>query len=1365
MSGCFLFLFLIAPLTLLCLDPAKEISQYSVKVWNMETGLPANSVYAICQTRQGYIWLGTQDGLVRFDGEDFEWFSRQRVPRLPDDTIRALYEDSKGNLWIGTVSGGLTCCKNGVFSTYPVSQHKTLYKISAINEDREGNLWIGSFSDGLTCLKNGRFSNYTTTEGLPHNLVSAIYKDSRGDLWATTTAGIVKISEPGKFLVYPSRQVIPSPRPISLVVSLYEADSGALWIGTVGHYLFRSKNGTPTAYGARQGLPHPTITCLYRDRHKSLWIGSDGGGLARLSKGTLSSLSPGVGLADGFIQAIYEDREGSLWVGTLDGGLHQFRDSLFTAITTGEGLVHNYSQCVYRSQDGDLWIGSQGGLNRLTKGTVSGQWTTHQGLLHDSVACLLEDPPKTLWIGTWGGLHRLEGERLTAVTPKQGLSDRRITCIERDRQGNIWIGTANGLNRLDRHTGKWTAFTTAQGLSGSTIKTIFSDSRGNLWVGTDRGLDCFKHGLKSPQQPAVEPGSHAFGCAHEDSEGVLWFGSEDGLLRVMPREKEAGWDTYTYDVHCGLVENYVYAILEDDSGCLWLGGRNGISRVSKKELDGVFGGTIERVVPEVYDESDGMKSRWCTAAGCQTRDGRFWFPTAVGTAIIDPHRLKQAQPAPPIVIQEFTADGASVHIEDGTPGKRQLELGPGIKRLTFYYQALSFTTPHKIGYRIRLAGYDREWLDMGNVRSTTYTGLSPGPYTFSVTAAHPGGPWSRQGEETSLSFYLRPYFFQTTWFYLLAVLFVLAAAFFVHRFRVRQLKAGERELKVRIKQATRDIEAQKRQLEDQTVQLTEQSEKLREMDRIKSRFFANISHQFRTPLTLIMGPLEQLLTDIPDPGQKKRLNLVLRNAQRLLALINQLLDLAKFESGKVKLQARRQDVIPLLRGMVGNFEPLADHREVALAFQSQEPDISLYLDARKLEDIVGNLLVNAVKFTPAGGSITVSARQCPPEAEAFPAGFLEIAVADTGPGIPPEQLAHIFDRFYHAPGPYEHRQQGSGIGLALVKELVQLHHGTIDVFSREGTGTEFIIRLPLGHRHLTPDEIVDSTAPLAGDAPTAGIPAFDTAMAGEEGTPTANGDLKPEPAEKEIILVVEDSADVRAYIRESLEPLYRVVEAQDGGEGLQKARAIIPDLIISDILMPGLDGYELCQTLKKDIQTSHIPVILLTAKASEESIIQGLETGADDYITKPFNTAILTARIKNLIDLRRQLQLHIDREMRLQPANISVSAIDREFLKELRDVIHKNLADPDFNVEQLAKRLYMDRSTVYRKILALTGESPTEFISSCRLKRGAELLKQKAGSVLEIAFQVGFSSANYFTKCFKKKFHQLPSTYQTSEAD
>ena len=583
-------------------------------------------------------------------------------------------------------------------------------------------------------------------------------------------------------------------------------------------------------------------------------------------------------------------------------------------------------------------------------------------------------------------------------------------------------------------------------------------------------------------------------------------------------------------------------------------------------------------------------------------------------------------------------------------------------------------------------------------------------------------------------------------------------------YRARQLKEREKDLTQKVA--------------DRTRKLAEQTEKLKELDQAKSRFFANISHEFRTPLTLIMGPVEQMIASCPEdePRRKKKYTLIHRNAERLLRLINQLLELSKLDSGKMKLQAAKTDIIAFTKGITSSFLLLTDQKELELEFHveygnnTEDEELFLWFDPHKMEVVLSNLLVNAFKFTPPGGSITITLKGNPSPDEYFSNGLVEIMVRDTGPGIPEDQIKYIFDRFYQADATFEFHQKGSGIGLALSKRLVELHHGTIEANSRSGEGSVFTVRLPMGSEHLSEGEMVEH---INYHVSTPDMPLIESEEESDSLNPPIqeSSEIEPHPlaqpggGESDVVLVVEDNADLRDYIRGALEPGYSVVEAPDGREGIEKALDIIPDLIISDVMMPNTDGYELCKTLKSDVKTSHIPIILLTAKASEENIIEGLETGADDYITKPFSTKLLNVRIRNLIAIRRKLQIDVNRELDLKPVKTSLSQIDREFLSDLHNVIDKHLSDETFNVSELSKRLYMSRGHLHKKITALSGLTPSEFIRSFRLKRGAELLKKNFGSVLEVALEVGFSNSSYFTKCFKEKFNRLPSHYQSSNQE
>jgi DNA-binding response OmpR family regulator/two-component sensor histidine kinase len=570
------------------------------------------------------------------------------------------------------------------------------------------------------------------------------------------------------------------------------------------------------------------------------------------------------------------------------------------------------------------------------------------------------------------------------------------------------------------------------------------------------------------------------------------------------------------------------------------------------------------------------------------------------------------------------------------------------------------------------------------------------------------------------------------------------------------------------------VKERTREIWEKNLQLKDQSEKLKEMDKVKSRFFANISHAFRTPLTLIMSPLEQMISQSRDKQQKKEFSTMLRSSQWLLILINQLLDLARFDNKEEKLRVACQNIVPFLKSIIESFQTLARQNRLEMEFLSNENEIDLYFEPQKMEEVIGNHLINAIKLTPPGGKITVSVsrgQQKSTKEDAEPVECVKILVQDTGTGIAREQMVHIFDRFYQAGGMKENLHKGTGIGLALTKEIVELHGGTIDVHSQEGEGTKFVVLIPLGNEHLKPGEVVFRSEIVPGGKKAKEIETLylDTDEEAEETNGNETGketDKENRKQEKNVILVVEDHADVRKYIRGPLvEAGYDVVEATDGKEGIARAREIIPDLIVSDIMMPEVDGYELCQVLKKDINTSHIPIIMLTAKASEDSIIEGFETGADDYVTKPFNTRILITRIKNLIELRRQMQLKIQRKKMLLPVEIPISSMDETFLQELQDAIEENLSDPEFNIEMLYEKLYIGRTTLFRKVEALTGETPNQFIKSYRLERAAQLLKKNFGNITEVAFKVGFQNPQYFSQCFKEKFHQSPSSFKASESN
>ncbi len=529
-----------------------------------------------------------------------------------------------------------------------------------------------------------------------------------------------------------------------------------------------------------------------------------------------------------------------------------------------------------------------------------------------------------------------------------------------------------------------------------------------------------------------------------------------------------------------------------------------------------------------------------------------------------------------------------------------------------------------------------------------------------------------------------------------------------------------------------------------------EAEKLHEVDEMKSRFFANLSHEFRTPLTLIFGPAKDIIDGTKELKTKENAGIIKRNASRLYSLVNQLLDLSKLEAGKMKLEASEQNIMPLLKGLVLSFSSLAERKKITLNFNTIEENLNVYIDKDKVEKIISNLLSNAFKFTPEGGKIDFTVEKLIEDAE--------IRIADNGIGIAKERLDKIFDRFYQVDGSHTRESEGTGIGLALTKELVELHKGKIEVESEYGKGTTFKVLIPLGKDHLKPEEIVEKDLPEETEITVEETELITEIKSGKEKTDI---DILLETG-KPLLLIVEDNSDVRKYIISHLEDDYRILEAVDGEDGLKEALKHIPDLIISDIMMPKMDGFELCEKLKTDERTSHIPVILLTAKATDKDKTEGYETGADDYIMKPFDAVVLKVRIKNLIEQRRKLREHFKKEGLIELEDKEITSLDKKFLQKAIEIINKNLSDTSFNVELFAEELSMSRRNLDRKLIALTGESPSDLIKRVRLIRASKLLTQKFGNISEIALEVGFSNPAYFSKCFREQFGLTPSEYETN---
>ncbi len=1376
----FLGILFTSPQNLSCQNAGfKHLKNYTPEEYGR---MPKN--WAVLQDKRGIIYVGNNNGVLEFDG--VSW----RAIDVPNHSVRSMTIHDTGKIYIGGKNefGFLAPDANGSL------QYKSLLDHLENNKRNFGDVWRTHSTKQGIYFRTSNFLFRWNPDSKQIKVWKPVPKHFFNASFTCKGKFFVHLRNIGlKQMVNDSLEFIRGENKLAdvKISMMAQYDSQKLLIGTrtKGFYIYDGIKTVPFYTEADNYLKEKNTYHGIRLFSGDFALATRLGGLVIIdSQGRLKEIyNKAFGLQDDNIKYVFQDIQGNLWL-CLDKGISKIEYvSPFSFYDDRSNLPGIVFAVTRHGPGNDLYAGASRGLYCLVKetgkpeafvspakfrpvpGISANCW--HLLSIGDSLLAATTDgvfQVNRSFAGSRGHVPRFSKEPLAAggilarasiikliKTPSYALLRSR-----KDKK-RVWVGTQKGLSSLYLKETKdqWALERQFENITQE-IRTLVEDNKGNLWLGTrTKGvLKVDFPAIGTIENPVITGYFTSQGLPRDEvnvfmAAGKVMFATGQGIFRFDALKHVFIPDPVLGEDFAGGSRG-VFRIVEDKNNNIWL---HSLLRnfqailqtdqtfvLNKKPFHRLPDAQVETIYPDPGGDT-------------------IWFASHVGLIRYDIRIKKNYHLDFPTLIRKVIVNGNLIF--DGYQHKELFPIIPYKDRnLRFEFAAPFFENETSTQYQCLLEGYDEGWSALTSETRKDYTNLDSRRYTFRVRARN---VYRNLSKEAVFQFKVLPPWYKTWWAVLVYAIALILLVFFIVKWRSGKLEREKQRLEQIVHQRTKEIEAKNQQLQ-------EQSEKLKEVDKMKSRFFANISHEFRTPLTLILGPLEQMLTQTqPDSvkEQKKKLKLMIRNSKRLLNLINQLLDLSKFESGKMKLQTCEQNIIPFLKGILASFETMADQNELDLQFHSKEKNITLYFDPENLEKVFANLLSNAVKFTPAGGRIEVFVTKNSAVEDNFPAGSVDIVVRDTGIGIPESQRAHIFEHFYQVDvlHSHEHRDKGSGIGLALTKELVSLHHGEIHVRDSEGpdSGTEFIVRLPMGKEHLEPDEIIDDSESAFEPARPDEIPAFDEVelekeeeyIGGEEES-SEDKDIESEIPEKNIVLVVEDSADVRTFIRDALEPLYIVEEAADGLEGIKKAKEIIPDLIISDILMPGADGYELCRVLKKDVDTSHIPIILLTAKASDENVLKGLETGADEYIIKPFNTKILCARIKNMVDLRRQLQMKLDREMKLQPAEISVSTIDEKFIENLQAVIDNNISDPDFNVENLKKKLSMSQPTLYRKILALSGKSPTEFIKSYRLKRAAQLLESGFGSVTEVAFEVGFASRTYFTKCFKEKFHQLPSEYK-----
>jgi signal transduction histidine kinase/ligand-binding sensor domain-containing protein/ActR/RegA family two-component response regulator len=1149
-----------APHPLRALDPTKALTQYTQTLWTTQDGLPQNSSFSIAQTKDGYLWLATEEGPVRFDGTQFTTLGPVGPGGLAYKWVNRLCASRDGSLWVGT-RNGLTQYRNGKFRTWTTANGLPANDITALYESRDGAMWVGTEA-GLTRVDGATTRLYSQKDGLPDDAVRAITQDSAGRLWAGTHTGLAQF-EDGHFTALRK----PDGAPLGDVTALSPARDGSLWIGTSRGELARFSQGTFSPLSTKYHMPADWITCLLEDRDGNLWIGYVASGLGRLTGSGFVLHTVQAGFVSDNIAALFEDREGSLWVGLSTGGLVQLRDGKFTLFGRPEG-VFGLIYPVLGTRDGSVWMGSfHDGAYRLRNGQVQ-RFSPENGLPSPVVGAMAEAPDGSVWTG--GGKGWLTHIRNGRITSYQNPFAREsvISAILVNDDGSLWLGTFGGGIMRFRDGRFEEPLRSAKRLQNA-VSGLLRGADNTLWIATQGGLRRYANGAFTDYTRNNGLLSDYVTSLYMDRQGTIWIGTASGGLN---RLKDGKLTSYSTDQ--GLPTSTVGGITEDDAGNLWMTSNIGIYRVSRRELGEYANGKVSRVQAVLYGVSDGLRNVECSfgTSPSVTRsvDGRLWFPTIAGVAAIDPSRIRYGAVAPPVSVEAMLYDGA--------PGRQQGEGGftfaPGHGGLEVHFSAASFVAPKQVQFRYKLEGFDRDWTAAGSRRAAYYTNLPPGRYIFLVQAANSDGVWNLTG--ASVPVWLEPHFTQTTWFLVLCALTLGAAVWAVYVFRVRMLLRRNQDLERHVAQRTSEL------------QTALQS---------KSKFLANMSHEIRTPMNGIVGMTELAIGLVHDKEARGCLHSVQTSAESLMALLNDVLDLSRVEAGKLAIEQVAFDPRALVHDVVQLFEASARRKGLTLRHEVQdEVPARIVGDPLRIRQVLSNLIGNAVKFTHVGSVETRVALE--------PArSFVTFAVQDTGIGIPLDKQESIFGAFTQADASITRKYGGSGLGLAISSKLIALMSGTIRMESEPGNGATFQFSIPY---HL---------------------PAADEGSYSQ--TPAVHNVLPPMR-----ILLAEDNIVNQKVARGLLEKHgHTVTVASSGMEAVAISTQQLFDVILMDVQMPEMDGFEATRRIRE--RGERLPIIAMTAHAMPGDRERCLAAGMDGYVSKPIKVDAVLSEISSVTQAPR----------------------------------------------------------------------------------------------------------------------------------
>lgn len=1344
-------------------------NKYSFSFITEDAGLPHNFVDDIYKDSQGYIWVASYGGIGRYNGYQFIHYNSQTEPiRLKSDFVHKVYEDQFRRLWVASEEGidiidldkyQLVEINHALFP-----EIKSLMNgyIESVYKDNKGDLWI-STDKNLWCLEfdaNGLVKNYYRLENETESPVHAVV-----DLEWCICAGIdnnvcsIKKRDNHTLVASPVSDIL---KPFSgdWRILCMAVDGDLLWIGTNrGLFKYNHTNKTMDRYrysNHRSGmLSQAYITDIKLTENGNVIISTlNGLNVYDRETDTFSYIrqnneTPDKSLNCNFINCLLTDGE-SIWVGTEIGGINLLTPNcLQTRVwqynyLRETSLSPNPVNAIGEDKEGNLWVGTvEGGLNKKNKGSDEFiHYTFDQSdefsISNNSISGILIDSDNHLWAYTWGvGINELDlnipGNKTFLRHIREdslGLDGDFLSSACEDLMNNgIWFGTTRGLHFYNKKTQQFKRVLFDESDNEfDTARSIIIDQKKRLWLGTSEGvfiMDLHSFAV-SPEQfnyvylkhKLTEPNSlqlEKINCILEDQEGTIWLGANgNGLYRLVGEDNNR-FTFRNYTHKDGLPNNTIIGIVEDKEGRLWMSTNYGISLLDKKEM--IFTN---------YTKEDGLPNNqfYWNAYYYSPKDDLLYFGTINGMVAINPNVIKTKEEKAEVILTSLNIAGSMVY------PPQNIRLHEKDHGFSIEFSTLNYGNSNRVKYAYRLKGYDNQWIETSAGEYTAkYNLIPPGNYTFQIRATDEKGHWSDKITEMEVE--ITPYFYKSGWFYFLLVVLAIIGTYYFYRWKISMYREQKKQLEKEVAQRTHELELQNEQLEVMARHVEEITEE-------KIAFFTNITHEFRTPVTLINGPIKRALDESNESAVKQQLYIAERNSNYLLSLVNELMDFRKLDNDKVVLNTQNGNIIRFIQNILMPFEVFARERNITITSYFRLNSAYWVYDAEYLRKALVNLVSNAVKFTPDQGkiSIYVASLNCNDRGEQ-----LFIDIQDTGSGIAPEDVERIFDRFYQSKKSVKYPvygQSSTGIGLFLCRKIISLHGGLIYAGNNSGKGAFFRVFLPL-EKGIPLTELEIETNVIEEQPVTVSV---------ETGR------------QQETILIVDDNADMRAYVRSILRNDYQLLEAQNGVEAIERLRENKVDLIVSDLMMPVMDGNELSRRVKSDLATSHIPFLMLTAVRSDKQEKISYEIGVDEYLCKPFDEDILRLRIRNIFSLRRKYQVLFSTSMNYEALNIDVNSRDNAFMTTAMTLMKQHFADSEYNLERFVRDMGYSKTLVNQKLQSLTGQSIGQFLRNYRLNVAKETLIKSGSSnisISEIAYAVGFNDPKYFTKCFREFFDVLPS--------